>query len=201
MSADLDTKYQSILSHEEARARRISYAVNKSKPISVWEVMVPFIFITSYLKMKELREIFAKNLIFTRKLGLDGALEMRKSGKTREHVMASVAEKTEKLLTDDTLGIYSDSIRQAQHDEVAFLLDHYGKLLDAEGIDYVSLVKNAYKSKDAVVRFQQRLKESKEKVNEEALQRLGDQADTTLLDRIEAALERERTAELNQIFG
>lgn len=201
MQQDLKTKYQSILDHEEARARRISYTVNKSKPISVWEVMVPFIFIASYMKMKQVREIFAKNLIFTRKLGLDGAFEMRKSGKKREQVMASVAEKTQKLLTDDTLGIYSDSIRQAQHDEVAFLLDHYGKLLDAEGSDYASLVKHAYKSREALVCFQQRLKQSKERVNEEVLQSLGDKADKALLDRIETALEKERTTELDRIFG
>ncbi len=201
MSKNLDAKYQSILSHEEARARRISYTVNKSKPISVWEVMVPFIFIASYLKMKEVREIFAKNLIFTRKLGLEGAYEIRRSGKTREQVMASVEKKTEKLLTDDTLGIYSDSIRQAQHDEVEFLLDHYGKLLDAEGTDYGSLVKNAYKSRNALVTFQQRLKASKEKVNEEAVKSLGEKADTALLDRIETVLEKERTAELDKIFG
>jgi hypothetical protein len=198
---DLYKKYDSILSQEEARARRVSYTVNKSKPISVWEVMVPFIFISSYMKMKQVREIFAQNLIFTRKLALDGALEIRKSGKTREQIMASVAEKTEKLLTDDTLEIYSDSIRQAQHDEVEYLIDHYGKLLDAQGTDYASMVRNAYETKDALLRFQERLKQSKERVTKEALESLGDKADPDLLERIETVLQRERTAELEKVFG
>lgn len=201
MPTVLDTKYKSILTGEQSLARAVAISVVKTKPLTVWEVTIPIIFILTYMRRKSSREIFTENFLFTKKLALKAALEMIKKGQPREEVMPRIEEKTSSLLTSVKDGIYSEEIRQMQLKEIGLLIDHYCKLLKAEGKDRVSLVINAYKSQKDYSIFLGQLKEAEKQVTHAARQTLGVQTDPEIVFRMEEATDRARTAEAEKIFG
>ena len=48
---DLKKKFNAILSHEQSRARSVAAAVIRPKPLSVWEVLIPIIFIPWFVEI------------------------------------------------------------------------------------------------------------------------------------------------------
>ncbi|MEF9426912.1 MAG: NF038143 family protein [Candidatus Mariimomonas ferrooxydans] len=201
MPTVLDTKYKSILTREQSLARAVAISVVKAKPITVWEVTIPIIFILSYMRRKSSREIFTQNFLFTKNLAMEAALEIIKKGQPREEVMSRIEDKTSSLLTSVKEGIYSEEIRQMQLKEIGLLIDHYCKLLKAEGKDCASLVINAYKSQKDYSTFLRQLKEAEKQVTHAARQTLGAQTDPEIVFRMEEATDRVRTAEAGKIFG
>ena len=132
---DLETKYKSIFSREQSLARSVAQAVIKSRPISVWEVMIPILLVFSYAKSKENKEAFARNFLFTKKLALKASLDRIKKSQPKDEIMSRVEEETEKLLASVREGLYSREVRQMQLSEISLLIDHYCRLFQAEGED------------------------------------------------------------------
>jgi len=197
----LDTKYKNILSKEQLLAKAMAVSVVKAKPITVWEVTIPIIFIFSFMRLKSSREIFTQNFLFTKKLALEAAFDMIKKGQPREEVMSRIEDKTSSLLTSVKDGIYSEEIRRMQLKEIDLLIDHYCKLLKAEGKDYASLVINAYQHQKDYSTFLGQLKDVEKQVTHAARQTLGAQTDPEIVFRLEEAADRVRTAEAGKIFG
>jgi hypothetical protein len=197
---DLNAKYDTILSQERAWARGVALAAMKQKPITVWEVMIPIFILFNYMRLKGAREAFAQNLLFTKKLALDAALGTVKNGLSREDAMSPIREKTQELLISVKDGIYSEEIRQKQLKEIVLLMDHYCRLLKAEGEDYAALLANSYWSQNDYKAFLEQLKGAENAVNSAAVETLGSQADTETLSRIENASERIRRAGAQEIF-
>ena len=129
MPAKLKKKFDLILSRERQMVKSVALQTIKPKPFSVWEVLIPIVFILGYMRSKEQREIFAQNLMFTKKLALGAAFEMLTRDRSKEMVMRRVASETESLLSSIPSGVYSDAIRQKQIGEVDLLIDHYCKLI------------------------------------------------------------------------
>lgn len=199
---DLKKRHEAILAREHARARQIAFEVIKSKPLSVWEVLIPIVFIMGYMKSKQEREIFAQNLLFTRKTALKAARDIHRRRLTRHEVRAEIEEQTGRLLTAVADGVYSEDIRHSQHVEMELLLDHYLLLLEAAGgEDYDGWVRAAYGSRANYDRFLSELAAAEKKVNQAARRTLGERADTSVLARIETATESLRAAETDKIFG
>ena len=73
-------KYKAILTLEESFARAIAMGVQVRKPISVWHVLIPFIFVFDFMQMKAETETFTRNFLFIKKLALDAALDISKCG-------------------------------------------------------------------------------------------------------------------------
>jgi hypothetical protein len=197
----LKKKYELILSRERAVAKSVALQAIKPKPFSVWEVLIPVIFILSYMRAKESRETFTQNLLFTKKLALEAAYDMVKKEQSREAVMARVRSHTESLLASVPAGVYSDEIRREQIKEIDLLIDHYCRLIRAEGGDYAALVINAYQTKEAYCAFHEKLRSAEINVTEAARRTLGVQADSDIAARIEAATDRLRLAEVEKIFN
>ncbi len=200
MTAGLKQKFDLVLSREQRLARSIALAVVRPKPFSVWEVLIPLVFIFGYMRAKEEREVFAQNLLFTKKTALEAAYEMLRSGQSRQAVLSAVKSKTDHLLATAPQGIYSEDIRREQLLEIDLLIDHYRKLILAEGQDYPSLVVAAYGTKTTFATFQQKLQSAETRVAEAAARTLGQRADFEMAARIAAAAERFRQAEIEQIF-
>ncbi|MGD8226470.1 MAG: NF038143 family protein [Desulfobacteraceae bacterium] len=197
---DLNAKYDTILSQERAWARGVALAAMKQRPITVWEVMIPIFILFNYMRLKGAREVFAQNLLYTKKLALKAAFAMVKNALNREDAMSPVREETQELLASVKDGIYSEKIRQKQLQEIDLLIDHYSRLLKAEGKDYASLLVSAYWSQKDYEAFLVRLKGAESEVNLAAVETLGTQADREMLSRIERASERIRQAGAQRIF-
>lgn len=201
MISDLKKKYDKILSHESAIARSVAAASIKARPFSVWEVTIPIIFIFSYMKSKETREVFAQNVMFTKKMAMQAAFDMLKKGQTREFVMERIRSKTRDMIASVPGGIYSAEIRREQLKEIDLLVDHYSSLLNSQGNDYDSLVLNAYQTPDRLADFFERLQEAEDSVGRAAHDTLGGSADTPTLERMKAAMKKSRLKETEKIFG
>lgn len=196
----LDTKHESILSQERSLAKAVASVVIESKPPTVWEITIPILFIANLFRFKRGREIFTLNFLFTKKLALESAFDMIKKGHGKEEAMARIKDKTRNILASDTKGIYSQKIRQKQIKETELLLDHYWKLLEAEGKDYHSMMKNAYHIRENYNAFLVRLKQAEKEVNRAAQQTVKVATASDLVSKMEKTAERIRMARAEKIF-
>jgi len=202
MSSDLKRKFNHIYNYERFIGSSVALRVIKSKPIGVWEFLIPIVFILHFMRNKQSRELFIQNYMFTKRHALDAAFKMLKKGLRREDIIAGIEDKTRALLTaPETQGIYSDTIRQQQMKEIEFLFDHYHKLLGAGGEDYDALVRNSYGSRPNYLIFHEQLTAAEKEVSDAARQTLGSKADGDALLRIEIATEDIRQSHIEKIFG
>ena len=200
LTKGLKKKFDIILSREQRMARSIALKAIRPKPLSVWEVMIPIIFILGYMRAKADREVFSQNMLFTKKMALEAAFDMIKRNHTKAAVLVGIELKTKELLSSVPDGIYSDAIRQEQLREIDLLIDHYLKLLQTDGDDYASLVLSAYPTREDYRAFQQKLTSIEKQVAQTARRTLGAQTDADMLIRIESATDELRSVEIQQIF-
>ena len=189
-----------IIDHEYAMAKSVAVSLIKPKPLTVWDIMIPVIFILNFVKLKHSREIFIQNQIFTNTLALEATRDRLKKSQSRQVVFEAVKKKTKDLLSSVPDGIYSEKIRQEQLKEIDFLMDHYGKLFEVEGHDYPALIRNAYASRVHYAAFLSQLKIVEKDVMTAARTTLGAQADLQAAGRIEELTEKVRAAEIEKIF-
>ena len=197
----LKKKFGAILSHEISVARSVAATVVRSKPLSVWEVLIPIIFILMFMKTREEREVFVQNLTFTKRMALEAALKMTRDQQSMDEVMAPVKEQTRELVDTAPNGIYSDRIRMEQLKEVRLLIDHYCRLLKAEGADFRSLLLSAYPTFTGYSRFLKQLREAESQVAAAARNTLGARADTDTLAKIETAVNNLRIKQAEEMYA
>lgn len=197
---DIEAKYKSIFSREQSLARTVAQAVIKLRPISVWEVMIPILLVFWYAKCKETREVFTRNFLFTKQLALKAAEDMIKKGQAKDEIMSRIEDETESLLVSVKEGIYSKEVRQRQLSEISLLIDHYCRLLEAEGEDYASWVINAYGRQDSYTAFLGQLKEAEKEVYLAAVQTVGTQTSAETVSKMEEVTKRVRMAVAERIF-
>ncbi|MBC8463586.1 MAG: hypothetical protein H8D61_01265 [Deltaproteobacteria bacterium] len=200
MALSSKKKYEHILARERAIAASVARATNPPKPFSVWEFMIPVIFILTFMKNKQTRELFIQNFLFTKKLALQAAFNMIAKGWSRGKAKAQIEQKTGLVLEGENRDIYSDKIRREQFKEIELLIDHYAKLLTAEGNDYGSLVLCAYAHRENYQTFLVQLESAEKAVFDAARQTLAENVDFNALSKIESATQRARTAEVEKIF-
>ena len=200
----IDTKYNIIYYEERSLAKAVAAEVIPVNPITVWELMIPFIFFYNIMRFKRAREVFTLNFMFTKKLALEAALNMIKKGQSKQNEIAQIEDKTNELLAADKKGVYSEKVRQKQLKEIDLLIDHYLKLLEAEGKDYLSLIRNAYTTRENYARFLHQLKQAEKEVNRAALQlQAVGNAETahTITSEMEKTTDRIRQAEAAKFFA
>jgi len=190
-----------ILARERQMAKSVAFQAIKPKPFSVWEVLVPVIFILGFMRSKEQREIFVQNLLFTKKLALEAAFEMLQKKRSKTEVLSRIASETQDLVASVADGVYSEAIRKNQLQEIDLLIDHYGKLMGGEGRDYVSLVTSAYPTREDYAAFQDKLTSAERRVTQAARETLGNQTDDQMVVRIDTASGRFRRQEVETIYS
>jgi len=193
-------QYKHIQIHERSLAKQVSLLLYKPKPISVWEVLIPVLFIFNHIEFKRKREFFVLNTLFTKQLALDAAFAMVKDNRSEQEVMADVEEKTKGVLVSDTQNVYSESIRQSQHREIAFLINHYRILFHTSGMDYTEMVICAYPLLEAYMDFLKCLNALEKDVSNTAQLFLDSKTDVDMLNRIESTLETIRITEAKKIY-
>ena len=201
MSGDYYKKFKIIFERERSMAQGLASSLIRPKTLTVWEIMIPVIFILNYAKLKQSREILIQNQMFTKKMALDAALDMKKKDTSKETVMAQIQTKTKELVSSVPGGIYSDDIRRQQLKEIDLLVDHFTRLLNAAGKDYASLVTHAYQTAADYSSFLEALKSAENEVMGAARRTLGDQTDMETAAKIESITANMRTAEVKKIFS
>ena len=201
MSISLKKKYERILARERALANSVARSAVAPRPFGVWDFMIPVIFILNFMKGKHARELFIQNYIFTKQLALEAAFDILSRTMSREEAMARIESKTRDLLDSEAREIYSNEIRREQLKEIDLLINHYLKLLESDGDDYMSFVAHAYRDGQHYAIFLEQLMAAEKKVSQAAQQTLGDKANIATLSAIETATARIRMAEVEKVFG
>ena len=196
----VDTKYKIILEHEHSMARAVAASLIQPKPITVWEIMIPVIFILNFAKIRQSREVFIQNHMFTKNMALKAAFDMFKKGLSRQEVMDGIESQTKKTLSSVPDSIYSDEIRREQIKEIDLLVYHYSKLFKADGEDYAALVVGAYQIRENYAAFIKQLQVAENSVMTAARRTLGDKADSQAAGRLEEITDQIRIAGVDKIF-
>jgi len=194
-----DRKYSIILAYEQSFAGRVAASLITQRPLSVWHLLMPFVFIFDLVKFKGEIESFTRSFVSLKKLALDAALDINKGENRESRLIRAETDTRDRLLSQK---LYSWKTHQEQMAEVNLLLDHYGKLLLACGDSYESLVRNAYGTRDSYGFFVRRLALVEKEVDRAVAVTLGDTEEVweRLLTK-QQAMDRTRDREGGRLFS
>lgn len=192
------TQYEIVLSHEESFATSVATGVRARKPLTIWHLIIPFMFVYELITMKKDIGTFAESFLFIRKLALDSAYDINK-GEDRKKIISQVEGKVEGRLRAQ--GLFSPRLHQGQMSIINLLIDHYSKLFKAQGKDYASLVKNAYKTRSDYETFLKYLTLAEREVDTAVTLTLGggDYIRRQMMAK-EEVIERLRKKEIERVF-
>jgi hypothetical protein len=200
-AAKTERLYHEILEQEVRLARSVATTTRRLRPISVWEVLIPIVFILGYMRSRQQREMFVQNFIFTKKLALEAARDMRWDALPYEQGFERIKAKTNKLLETLESNIYSEIIQQAQLEEMRLLIPHYQRLFSTEKRRYADCITAAYPTIKAYVSFLDNLHQAEKAVAAAAVETVGDQADLDMVKRIEICSHRLRLRDADRFYS
>ncbi len=192
-------KYRIIHTHELKIARLISQHIVKTPELTVWEILIPIIFILKFAQINQARDTLVQNLLFTKRLALNAAKDMM-LGCSRKEVLKQIMDHTASLIVPSNSGLYSKIIRKKQLKEICILIDHYGLLLNADGTDYYAIVKKAYGTHGRFVSFIERLNQAEAETSQAAKETLGNSVNTERAALIESLFKQKRMGAAANIF-
>ncbi|MBU1001724.1 MAG: NF038143 family protein [Proteobacteria bacterium] len=200
MTKTVDRKYAAIRRRERGIAQTIAGGLIGARKVSVWEVLIPIVFIVRFAGIQKRRELFVGNFLYTKHLALDGARKIMRNNAVRKEVLGAIDEQTKRVLVAHTAGVYSEAIRACQMKEVRLLLDHFVGLFRADGLAYPDLVLSAYGRYERYEAFLKQLQGIEDEVYRTSCETLGEQADTAFIDKVRESTGRIRVHEAELIF-
>ncbi len=178
-----------ILSAEEYFARRVVLGVLVRKPVSPWLQLIPGKFIFDAYKRSRETRLFSQYFMAPRKIAMDAAQRMVE-GEPRDVALTLSQERIRDWLIGKQLDYYS--IRDRQIAVVGLLIDHYVKLLDANGASHSELVTDAYHDREGYEDYLNRLARLENELDDALIKQLGNTEEI----RKDQLLEREVKGEL-----
>jgi hypothetical protein len=164
-------KYDIITAAEQQFAREVTLKVIYLKPPSAWYYLIPGMFIFDFLRRSSTIRKYTETFMFPRKLALDGARSLL-AGETRADIDSHLAGEIKNWLIAHRLD--SEDLVQAQKETVDLLMDHYLKLLQAEGESFYDLIEHVYASRENFETHLQQIAEAENKVDQAILAKVGD---------------------------
>lgn len=202
MPADITNSiYYEILEHEVRLARSVATTTRTVRPFSVWEVMIPIVFILGYMRGRQQRELFVQNFIFTKKLALQTARDIKQKSTPFEQAFERVKIKTQHLLEKVDKKVYSESIRQAQLAEMRLLITHYQRMFDTHGRRYAECITRAYPERADYLAFVRQLEKAEKDVTEAAILTVGESANRDMVERIESSTHKLRLKDADLVYA
>jgi len=195
----MEKKHHIILEAEESFARAVALGVHVKKPMSAWHFLLPGIFIFDFLRRSNEMRRYSALFLFPRKLALDGALDIIK-GEERKKILSQIEEKMREWLSSSNL--YSEKLHRSHMEEISLLIDHYSKLLYADGKSYPALVQNTYRTQETYEAYLHRLTAVEQEVDQ-AIAEIHSNSEH-IWERLKAEAEQVaelREKEINQIFS
>ena len=181
----IQANFRLILKGEIRRAEVVAARVLGIRKISVWEVLIPILFIFGFMQTRQRRDLFAQNLMFTKRRALKGARDIRLKNISTEDVLTAFDAHCKELLKDErNRNVYSAQIQCHQRREIELMLDHYLRLLDADGDCHDALIQAAYPDADQYRAYINDLMAIEDQALNAARETLGNQADRNALERL-----------------
>jgi hypothetical protein len=194
----MSAKYEMILKEEILFAKNVALQIRALKPQPLWHLLIPFKFLLEFFAAKQEVDRFADSFLMPRKLALDAAHQFV-MGEDRDRVLASVGNHLRNWLSEQKL--FSRPVYQKLMAEVDVLIDHYVKLLQAEGNSYEVLVRNAYQTREPYAALLQELSTLEKAIDEAVVQMAGgDEIMRKHLTAKQEILAESRARKLRSIF-
>ena len=191
-------KYDIIIAAEQQFAREVTLGVIYLRPPSGWQYLIPGMFIFDFLRRGSTIRKYTETFMFPRKLALEGARSLA-AGETRATIDQHLEGEIKNWLIAHQLD--SRDLVLAQKETVDLLLDHYVKLLQAEGQTYYDLIQHAYSSRENFDAHLQQIAAAENKVDQAILAIVSDDPAVKEKLQIEAQqVENRRRKILDDIF-
>jgi len=191
-------KYDIIINAEQQFAREVSLGAIYLRPPSVWHYVIPGMFIIDFLRRGSTIRKYTETFMFPRKLALQAARDLC-GGNTIASMAPSRETEIKNWLT--ALKLDSQDLVLAQTETVDLLIDHYVKLLQAEGDNYYDLIQNAYSSHGNFEAHLRQITAAENKVDRAILAKVGDNPAVKEKLQLEAQqVENRRRKILEDIF-
>jgi hypothetical protein len=186
----MDKNYNIVLKAEESFAGAVALGVHVKRPLTSWHFLLPGMFLFDFLRRSSETKRYSALFLFPRKLALNGA---------RIETFSQIEDDIRHWLV--SLNLYSEKLHRKQMDVINLLVDHYSKLLHAEGDNYLALIKNAYQTRESYEAYLRRLSTAEGEVDRAIIEIRGETQELMERLRMEQAQVTElRTKEINQIF-
>ena len=164
-------RYDIITAAEQQFAREVTLKVIYLRPPSAWYYLIPGIFIIDFLRRGSAIRKYTETFMFPRKLALEGARSLS-AGETRAVIDSHLEGEIKRWLVAHRLE--SRDLVQAQKETVDLLMNHYLKLLQAEGESYYDLIEHAYSSRENFEAHLQQIAAAENNVDQAILGKVGD---------------------------
>ncbi|MBU4427232.1 MAG: NF038143 family protein [Desulfobacterales bacterium] len=195
----MESKYDKILSAEESFAREVALGVSITKPLTVWHYLIPGMFIIDFLKRGSAIKRYSHHFMFPRKLALDAAQTITQGEQKSQRLLEAEQEIKTWL---NALNLYSEGLLRIQMTTVDLLVDHYERLLKAEGESYYSLIENAYTNRVNYEAFLSRLTSAENEVDQAIIETLGETENLRVrLAAEKAQVEKQRKKHIDRAFS
>jgi hypothetical protein len=191
-------KYEIILNAEQRFAREVTIGVLYLRPLSVWHYLIPGMFIIDFLRRGSAIHKYGETFMFPRKLALQAARDLS-AGTTRADIGPHLETEIKSWLAK--LQLDSPDLVNTQKETVDLLIDHYVKLLQAEGESYYDLIQNAYSARESFETHLREMTAAENEVDRAILARVGDKPEVKEKLQLEARqVESRRKKILEDIF-
>jgi hypothetical protein len=184
-------KYKLILQNEENFARRVALGLWIKRPISPWHYLLPGMFIFDYLRRSAAVKDYSAAFLFPRKLALDLSMQVM-GGADKKELFRQAGEIIKEWLA--SFKMYSEEIKDRHMEQISILMEHYIKLLKADGDEYSLLIKNTYGDRTNYESFMEKLTAAENCIDSAIAHHRGNTEE--IRKRLEA--EREQVAELRK---
>jgi len=188
-----------VLDGEESFARAVALGIIVKRPPSAWHFLLPGMFLFDFLRRSSETRRYGDLFLFPRKLALKGALDML-NGEDRKEILSRIEDDIKHWLV--SLNLYSERLHRRHMDVIDLLVDHYSRLLHAEGDDYPGLIKDAYEARESYEAYLDRLGTAEQEVDHAIAEMRGETRE--IMERLRAEqvqVTELRTKEINRIFS
>jgi len=188
-----------VLDGEESFARAVALGIIVKRPPSAWHFLLPGMFLFDFLRRSSETRRYGDLFLFPRKLALKGALDML-NGEDRKEILSQIEDDIKHWLV--SLNLYSERLHRRHMDVIDLLVDHYSRLLHAEGDDYPGLIKDAYEARESYEAYLDRLGTAEQEVDHAIAEMRGETRE--IMERLRAEqvqVTELRTKEINRIFS
>lgn len=173
MNTNREKKIKLIVAEEYSLAREVALGITVMKPLKAWLYIIPGMFIVDFLRRgKEIRR-YGDYFMFPRKLALE-AVRQDIIHTEMDEVLSTIEKKVVQGLT--ALRLLSEELKNMYIDLIKLLIEHYEKLMKADGNTYAGLLNEAYSGRDQYEAFLNKLSSLERKI------------DNTIADRIDSAI-------------
>lgn len=160
-----------ILTAEEQFAREVTLGVVISRPPSAWHYIIPGMFIFDFLHRGSAIRQYTRHFMFPRKLAVDAAraiVQGEEKASANSHIEADASAWL------NSLNLYSPDLLQAHVAFIDVLIDHYSRLLNAQGDSYSQLIEDAYQKRDNFQAFLKEITAAEQEVDRQVIEKIGE---------------------------